>query len=353
MVYVLKPDTVAKVFLEPTALEYKDNKSLQEAAAVRITEMQTKLFEVPSDLPAQVIVPKGVMINEYRRVIGYIMPFVKGTGLDKLTRTDSRLSYEERGKLLTNLYDIVTALHAKKVIIGDFNENNVIVDHLNPYLIDVDSMQFGSYQCRSFFPRFVAPELIQIDVPPPPPPPPEPRRDPFSRRRAFTLDDMERLRREQREQVERQARELKLKNGEKEPVVLKMVQPHSELTDWYSFLVIAMRLLIHTEPFGGVLKGVTLPERVTKNLTLFNPRVTYPFNAKPLRDVPRPILELFVRVFANNERLVPDRELFENIRTPVAPKPVRKPLARLIPHQQKPQRKETPVVMEYEDDDFF
>jgi len=101
--------------------------------------------------------------------------------------------------------------------------------------------------------------------------------------------------------------------------------PHSELTDWYSFLVIAMRLMVWTDPFGGVVKKMEQAERIQKGLTVFHaPEVTYPDVARSLSTVPRPLLQLFFNAFHLGKRFVPDRAVFENLEDwPVVSKPKR------------------------------
>ena len=276
VVYKMRKDIVAKVFLLPNAPEFADHAELQKAARARIRDMQTKLFEFPRDLPEQLIAPTGVLVDEKDRVFGYVMPFVDGIPLDKLGRTSSVLTERLTGKLLMSLHNLVSALHARGVVIGDFNENNIIVTRGKPHLIDADSMQFGPYQCRSFIPRFTAPELLKLE----------------------------------------KSKVGAKRNGEVVTPLFSMVAPHSELTDWYSFLVIAMRLLTFTDPYGGVIKGMDLAERLGKRVTVFDRRVVYPRVARPIRNVHRPILEVFFRVFCRGERFVPDRELFEILRTP-------------------------------------
>ncbi|MEK7585487.1 MAG: hypothetical protein AAB455_03180 [Patescibacteria group bacterium] len=270
-VFRLRNDTAAKVFLLPNAIEFAESTELQEAARLRIKEMQIKLFEFPKGLPEELVVPNGVLVNNKDQVFGYVMPFVDGTPLDKFGRTSSLLTPSLVSRLLARLHDAVSALHAQGVIVGDFNENNIIVAKQTPYLIDADSMQFGSYRCRSFMPRFTAPEILRSEKP-------------------------------------------KISRGQspksQPPPSLKMVAPHSELTDWYSFLVIAMRLITFTDPYGGVVKNMDFPERFAKRITVFDKRVIYPLIARPIKDVPRPILEVFFRVFHRGERFVPDKDLF-------------------------------------------
>lgn len=265
VVYKMRDDIAAKVFHLPNAVEYADNPQMQEAARVRIKEMQTKLLQFPEGL-ADVSAPNGVLVNGKGQIFGYVMPFIDGMSLDRFGRTTSILTASLTLKLLSGLHDLVSGLHKKGVVVGDLNENNIIVSKRKPRLIDADSVQFGEYECRSFMPRFVAPEIISLDG-----------------------------------------------NGEETQPVFKMVAPHSPLTDWYSFTVIAMRLITFTDPYGGIANGVDLGERIAKRMTVFDPKVMYPRIAKPLKSVPRPILEMFFRMFHKGERFIPDKEVFRSL----------------------------------------
>ena len=302
IVYQIRDDLVAKVFHQPDAKEFKGDSQLQQAARVKIREMQKKLLAYPSDLPKNVSVPVGVLVDRDNEIFGYVTSFIKGVGLDKFGQTSSTLKPAEKVELITRLYDLVAELHAKGVQIGDFNDANVIVDEktLVPYLIDSDSYQFDSFQCRTFTPRFVAPEVVNTAAIP-------------KKEKSKTSKSVAKVGSKEKKDSST------AKVGDKEvssPLV--MVKPHDSMTDWYSFLVIVMRLITGTDPFGGVVEDMDLRQRIRKNVTVFDPRVIYPVVALPLRQVPRPILEVFYRVFKLGQRFTPARGIFESLLTPVA-----------------------------------
>jgi len=299
-VYRLNDDTVAKVFLKPDAREFAKNPELKKAAKIRLEEMQTKLFEFPAGLPKEFVAPTGVLVHGNGRVFGYVMPFVDGISLDKLGRSDSIITPELAGGLLSKLHDTISVLHAKGVVYGDLNENNIIIVNSIPYLIDTDSMQFGSFQCRSFVPRFTAPEILKIEEIV------KPFVDPNDS--GCSCDNCDKSRKKRKKEY--------LKNAKSESEFsYSMLAPHNEMTDWYAFLVIAMRLLTFTDPYGGVVAGMDLAERIRERITIFDPRVTYPVIARPLKDVSRPVVEMLFRAFYHNERFIPDREVFDTLCT--------------------------------------
>lgn len=278
VVYKIRTDTVAKVFHLPTASMFKGDSSLQEAAKIRLREMQKKLFHIPSGLPVGVVVPNGVLVNMKGRVFGYTMPYIAGVPLEYWTRT-TKVDVKSQMKVLANLHDMVSAVHAKGCVMGDLNENNVLIDNGKVYLIDVDSMQFGDYQCRALTLKFTAPELIQFN----------------------------------KEHMNVAKRGVK-KDNISAPSVVSLVAPHTELTDWYSFLVIAMRVLTSTDPYGGTIGDMEIGERIARRITIFDKRVKYPAIARPLKSVPRNILEVFFRAFHGGERFIPQKDIFNQKR---------------------------------------
>lgn len=274
VVYQFGPDLVGKIYHLPNAPEYVDNDSMQQAALVRIREVQHKLFAFPLDVPDGVVAPTAILVNPKDQVIGYIMPFVKGISLDKLAKRSSIANASTAMPILRKLHTLVSEIHAVGIVIGDFNENNIIIAKKQPFLLDADSMQFGSYECRTFMPGFVDPQLLKSL-----------RRTP--------------------------SRNKEPKMVGRPNVVFTMASHHSELSDWYSFMVIAMRLIVHTGPYGGFVPKMDLTDRIKKNITVFDrKRVRYPQTALPLKTVPRPLLEAFVRMFVRGERFVPDVSLF-------------------------------------------
>lgn len=313
-IFLLKDDIVAKIFLQSDDSRFVDNKEAQKAAELRLEEMQTKLYVFPRDLPKQLVAPTGVLVYPNGYVFGYTMPFRKGTSLDKLGRTDRPVGLEGIAKILLSLYDTIASLHAKGVVIGDLNENNIIVARNKTYIIDADSMQFGGYECHSFMPSFTDPKILQIKKFQ------KPKYKKAQRKKVelkLESDDCDcsECRSNREETIEKRASEEKRaqQNDQDSSVVspFAMKRPHSELTDWYAFLVIAMRLLTFTDPYGGVVKDMPLSERMRKGITVFDPKVTYPVIAVPLREVDRSIVKLFFQFFHQGKRFIPERRIFE------------------------------------------
>ena len=132
-------------------------------------------------------------------------------------------------QIFKDLHGTVMGIHGKQVVIGDFNDLNVLVKGTEAYMVDADSFQFGRFPCRVFTARFVDPLLC----------------DPKSH----------------------------------SPMLVK---PHNSESDWYAYAVMLMQCLLYVDPYGGVYipkdraKKIPHPQRPLKRVTIFNPEVRYP-----------------------------------------------------------------------------
>ena len=137
----------------------------QKAAEQRIALHQNKLRAFPAGLPRQVIAPEELATDRSgRSVVGYAMPIVAPA--EPLVRygepTFRRAGVANRDvvRLFRDIHTAVSGLHAAGVVIGDFNDLNVLVTTgTQPRFIDADSFQFGPYPCAVFTERFVDPLL--------------------------------------------------------------------------------------------------------------------------------------------------------------------------------------------------
>lgn len=82
----------------------------------------------------------------------------------------------------------------------------------------------------------------------------------------------------------------------------------SELTDWFSFAIIACQLLIKIHPYDGIYLNndtMTREDRMKSNISIFNKDVRTPPSIKPIKSIPRNYLDWFTKVFEKGERLFP------------------------------------------------
>lgn len=247
-------------------------------------ERQTKLGSFPSGLPGNVIAPISLVSDSSDQIIGYVMVYVPdGTPLIQFKSAqyhkDHSITIGKILKVLTNLHDLVTAVHRCGIVIGDFNDKNVLVGpNFEVYLLDADSLQYGNWECPAFTPKFVDPKIVVADP----------------------------------------------ANANQ----LKKVGEHSTLTDWYAFTVMVFQLLVRIHPYTdgfyapdaneGVVQGV---KRIHRRLSVFHPRVTLPDMATPFDRLPSGFLHCFELVFEEEKRGSFPRELLET--SPPQPTTVR------------------------------
>jgi hypothetical protein len=261
-----------KVWKTPDHPDLAGDAAAQEAARRRIAEYQTKLRVFPAPLPPRVVAPLELATDRSgATVLGYSMRRVAGAdpllSFGELSFRRAGVSAERTLAVLRDLRDSVSSLHRAGLVIGDFNDLNVLVRAEEAHLIDADSFQFGPYVCRLFTERFVDPLLC----------------DPAAAR----------------------------------PLPVK---PHGTGSDWYAFTVLLMRSLLLVDPFGGVHRpaspasAVAHAARPLRRITVFHPRVVYPKTAPRPETLPDELLQHFFRVFAEDLRGEPPRGLLDGLR---------------------------------------
>lgn len=217
------------------------------------------------------------------RIIGYVMPLVEHVVpliklMDGRYRQHNGITQHMAVKILKNLHSLVQGMHRAGVVIGDFNDKNVLVNlhSLEVFLIDVDSAQWGAWPSLVATAEFTDPLLLDQDE--------------------------------------------SLKRG----------ASYAEANDWYSFAVMVYQLLTLTHPYRdgvhnperGTGKRQRFPERIHTRITVFDPRVRL-----GKKGVHRPAtlpeeLGLYMRdVFVNDKRDTPfPLDLLESFRWMTCPK---------------------------------
>lgn len=259
-IFKLDQDTALKVFKPPDHPDYQGFPDFQKAAMVRLQEHQQKLRHFPYQLPDRAIVPQALVTDaKGRRILGYTMTLLQGT--EPLLRYTDR-SFRQTGitsqdmvGIFQDLHQTVTELHRLGVIIGDFNDLNVLIQGQEAYCIDTDSFQFGQFACRVFSDRFLDPLLA---------------------------------------------------NPKHASPIL--YHPYTEEADWYAFTVMVMQCFLFVHPFGGVYRPANPDDRIPhchrplKGITIFHPEVRYPKPALPPQILPDDWIHHFHRVFQHQER---------------------------------------------------
>jgi hypothetical protein len=250
-----------KLFKSPDHPDYQGLPLEQAAAETRLAVHQRKLRAFPAGLPRQVIAPEQLATDRSgQSVVGYTMRVV--TSAEPLLRygdpTFRRAGITNRDVvgLFREIHQAVSAIHAAGVVIGDFNDLNLLVTTgFQPRFIDADSFQFGSFPCAVFTERFVDPLLC----------------DP----------------------------------GATSP---RLTRPYDANADWYAFAALLMQSLLFVGPYGGVYRprdaARRLPHgaRPLRRITVFHAEVLYPKPARPRQILPDEVLEQFHRVFERDQR---------------------------------------------------
>jgi len=261
-----------KIFKPPSHIDYEGLPQEQTAAKERIIEHQKKLKSFPRGMPGKVINPLKLATDKNgNKVLGYAMKYLRNTeALFQFGEKSFRqggVSSELVMKVFIDLYETIQKIHERRVVIGDFNDLNVLVDKEEAYIIDTDSFQFGQFKSRMFTQKFVDPLLCN-----------------------------------------------KSDNG------LMLVKPHNELSDWYAYAVMLMRSLLFVGPYGGVYrpkdKNLMVPQdlRPLKRITVFDKEVRYPKPALALRTISDDVLSYFYDIFVTDKREIFSKNLLENIR---------------------------------------
>lgn len=256
-VYDIHGGKALKVFKAPDDPDYANDSNAQEGARRRLIQQQDKLPAFPKNLPAEVVVPRELARDGSGKIVGYTMDYRQNC--EVLLRYSDRRFREQGGvspgdvvKIFNDLALTVGRVHDKGVVIGDFNDLNVLVKGTVATLIDADSFQFGKFMCKTFTPRFLDPLCSEVDR-------------------------------------------------------LEMHYPLSVDSDWYAFSVMLFQCLLYVDPYGGVHrpkvgKRLQHDARVLKRITVFNPEVIYPKPAIPYDYLPDEILDYFHAVFEGDSR---------------------------------------------------
>ena len=142
-IYDIGGGLVLKLFKQPNHPDFVGFPQEKLAAQIRLNEHQRKLLAFPKNLPNKVIAPICLaMNNDGSRILGYSMRFLNGY--------ETLLKYSDKSyrKIVSNdlvvktfcdLYQTVTGIHNAGVVIGDFNDLNVLVSNGEAYIIDADS----------------------------------------------------------------------------------------------------------------------------------------------------------------------------------------------------------------------
>lgn len=245
-VYDIGGGVALKIFKAPSHPDLQGFPDDQRAAAERLRIAQRKLREFPRNLPSVVVAPVDLASDRNGKVVGYTMRLVADAEPLARLAEPAYAGPRDIPGLFLGLHEAVEALHQAGIVIGDFNDLNVLVTEARPHLIDADSYQFGPYLCGVYTDRFVDPVLCGPTG--------------------------------------------------------ALARPYSTQSDWYAYAVLLLQSLLHVGPYGGVYRPLPPTERRARRITIFHPDVIYPKPAVPYRSLPSELLAYFRDVFERDRR---------------------------------------------------
>lgn len=255
-IYSLNQKEVVKLFKNPSHIDFSQDLEAQKSAAERLQEHQQKLRQFPANLPANILSPTALVQDKSGKILGYTMPYLQGTNAlyrygDRRFREQHGISHQQVTKLFIQIHHTLQKLHQADIIVGDFNDLNILVEQNTPYFIDTDSWQFQSFLCQLFTARFVDPLLCDANLDYP-----------------------------------------------------QLSVIHNTDSDWYAFAVMLFRTLLYVEPYGGIYKNKQIPQaaRPLHRITVFHADVKYPKPALPYKILNDDLLTYFQDCFKNDKR---------------------------------------------------
>jgi len=257
-IFLISPTTALKLFKQSNHPDYAGNPHEQNMATKRLEIHQKKLASLPKGLPTNIISPIDLVTDKNKQIIGYTMPFIDNAEplfkYGEPTR-EGIISNNVVKKIFSMIHPSIIGAHDKGLTFGDFNDLNILVKNDEPFIIDIDSSQFGSFLCFMFTTKFVDPLLCDQKA--------------------------------------------------KSPQLIKQYNPEA---DWYAFSVMLMQCLIFVDPYGGVYKPkdpknlIPQPSRPLHRITIFNPEVKPPRPALPYQMLSDDLLQYFYQVFEKDIR---------------------------------------------------
>ena len=267
-VYDLHDGRVLKWWKPPQHPDFDGLPDAQAQAEKRIAEAPARLRALPGNLPSAVVVPCGLALDGHKHVVGYLMQKVTGEALHSYGelkwRREHPVAGEELVAILLSLHDAIAGLHQARVVVGDCNDLNVLVDGTRVHLIDVDSYQFGGYACPMFSERFLDPRLCDTTMMP--------------------------------------------------------VRPHDEASDWFAFATMTLRTLLGVGPWGGVhqpadpSKRCPATARALRRVSVFADGIVYPRAARSIAILPDELTGALRQIFDADQRGMFLRDLLERLR---------------------------------------
>lgn len=220
-----------------------------------------KFINLSLDLPKSVCAPEKLVYDTKQNVVGYMMKLISQNNevVQHLSSKTFRKTHPDIDNkyvvdLFIDAYKTVSNIH-KHMIIGDFNDLNVVFKDRKMTFIDVDSFSIDGFPCVVGTENFLPPELYDLDL----------------AQKSYFIPEH----------------------------------------DWYSWMCMFIRSLLFVHPYGGIhCNYKTLQQRAINRVSCFDKGVIYPRIAQSPDILNKNLQELFYKFFKNGERFTPNVELF-------------------------------------------
>ena len=170
-------DKVAKIYKAERFHSTHDRTTMDR----KLQAMLAMKIPAPADGIIRLAWPQDILYDN-GRMVGFVMPWIKSQyKMHDICRTGRNPVKEKIFPDYTWKYSVqfayhfawvVSFLHQRNIIIGDFNPNNFVVDNINKtiVLIDCDSYDITNpvtgehFPCPVAFPEYLAPELQDVGL---------------------------------------------------------------------------------------------------------------------------------------------------------------------------------------------
>jgi serine/threonine protein kinase len=248
-----------KVFHSKTAsMSAAQKKEWTQNRKIKIEKLQN----FPTGLPSNVMSPRKLAYDANGKLVGFTMNVLgSAESLIMLNQKKFRANFsdEDTVEIFRDIKSTLQAIHAKRVVVGDFNDLNVMFENKKSFFIDTDSMQFANLPCTVATERFLDPTLFGKN---------------------FLLKPM-----------------------------------FTNQTDFYAYAVMLFQSLLFVHPYGGIHKQhKTLLKRAQAMVSVFDSEVRYPKAARSFGILPDGLLDYFSAIFDRGERVLLEDSVLQNLR---------------------------------------
>lgn len=260
-VFDIGNNLVAKIFKTPTHQDYAGNDTAKIVASHRILQHQKKLKAFPKNLPSKVVSPIDLITNKDGTIAGYTMRYLKG--LEVILRYSEKnfrlagVSDQDLVDIFKDLHHTTDQIHKANVVVGDYNDLNILIGGKEAYFIDADSFQYGNFYCKVYTERFVDPLLCDPNLTCP-----------------------------------------------------QLNRDYNWEADWYAYTTMLVQSLLYVNPYGGIykpkdpVKRIPHNARIMKRTTIFDPEVQYPKPANHYSILSADLLDHLHKVYKEDYRSV-------------------------------------------------